>query len=157
MKFKTIMKAMAFVAVVLCSVLVTSCSKVETKEITRYICYRQAKVTKATYIKDGKTYSTIRFFVVEISSAEKICKYEVYNEDAVSYYGLTGLSLLTGSSWRYDANAVQTIEIKTESGKFTLSDGTVLYWETNDEGLIEALKDENGVVQYVGWKYDDSL
>lgn len=157
MKFKTIMKTIALVAVVLCCVFVTSCSKEESKEYTRYSCYRQAKVTKATYIKDGKTYNPIRFSVVEISSVEKMYKYEVYNEDAVSYYGLTGLSLLPGSSWRYDANAVQTIEIKTESGKFTLSDGKVLYWETNDDGLIEALKDENGVVQYVGWKYDDSL
>ena len=145
-------------AVFLCA---TSCSKDDEKTQTYnyYYIYREANIpTVSTVEKNGQSYRPVHFFVLEIDRKGYLHRYEVYNDDAVKYYGLTGLSTIPGyPGWNYNTQAVKTIEMKFEKGKFTLDDGTVLNWVVSDDNYITALKDNNGSVQYVAWKDDEKF
>lgn len=136
------------------------CSKEEkeTRTINRYLCYRQADMpTVATIVKDGKAYRPVHFIVLE-TSIENFYRYEVYNDDAVKYYGMTGLSTLPGySGWYYDANAVKSISVKWEHSKCTLDDNTVLNWVVSDDNYITAFKDDKNTILYVAWKGDEDF
>jgi len=136
----------------------TSCSKeeAEPEHFTLYQMYRPADLPAfSTLQKDGKSYRPVHFIALEYGG-KKLFRYEVYNNDAVNYYGLTGLSSIPGyEGWYYDKNAVTTISNKMERGKFTLEDGTVLEWVVSGDNVISALKDSKGTIKYVGWKYDE--
>lgn len=143
-------------AVLLC---MTGCSKdEESHEYKMYSLYREANIPAiTTVVKNGQSYRPVHFIVLEYSRS-KIYRYEVYNNDAVAYYGITGLSSIPGfNGWYYDTNAVATIGCKVERGKFTLEDDTVLEWVVSDDYQVTALKDNTGIVQYVGWKPNDEF
>ncbi len=137
----------------------TSCSKDEEPKTLYFISrlYREANLPTISMVqKNGKSYRPVHFIVLELSS-DKIYRYEVYNDDAVTYYGIKGLTSLPGyDGWYYDTNAVTALGFKMESKKLILEDGTVLEEVVSDGDQITAFK-ENGTIKYVGWKYDDKF
>lgn len=149
---------------VLAAVSLTSCSKDDetTTDYTTYLVFREANLGQfPTYEKEGQEYRPVHFKAMELSS-DKVYLFDVYNDDAVAYYGLTGMTTLSGfTGWNYNANSVKAIGFEMEQGKFKLSDGTVLYWVTADVSdntkKVVSLKDESGNVVYVGWDTNDTF
>ena len=151
------LKCYAILLIVLLCVI--SCSKDEVgKSYKMFNMYRETNIlTVSTLQKNGQSYRPVHFIVLEYGR-NKFYRYEVYNDDAVIYYGIKGLSAIPGyDGWYYDTTAVTEFSIKIESGRFILEDNTALEWILSDDNEVTALKDNMGTVKYVVWKYDEKF